>query len=76
MEPLSDGSPYETYERGQSQNIWVNASDGVTPLVGQVRISPWVRLGTYGADWGETRGRFFNLLGYFGKSCRSVLKKS
>lgn len=36
MEPLSDGSPYETYERGQSQNIWVNASDGVTPLVGQV----------------------------------------
>ncbi|OXB77047.1 UNVERIFIED_CONTAM: hypothetical protein H355_007694 [Colinus virginianus] len=40
-EPLSDGSPYESYERGQSRNVWVNASDGVTPLVGEVRTAPW-----------------------------------
>ncbi|NXC50572.1 MGA protein, partial [Penelope pileata] len=35
-EPLSDGSPYATYERGQDLKVWVNASDGVTPLVGEV----------------------------------------
>ncbi|NXT46723.1 SUIS protein, partial [Pluvianellus socialis] len=29
-------SPYLAYERGQSRKIWVNASDGVTPLVGEV----------------------------------------
>ncbi|XP_015706768.1 sucrase-isomaltase, intestinal-like, partial [Coturnix japonica] len=35
-EPLSDGSPYETYRRGQNLHVWVNESDGVTPLVGEV----------------------------------------
>uniref|UniRef100_A0A8C3J0N4 Maltase-glucoamylase n=1 Tax=Calidris pygmaea TaxID=425635 RepID=A0A8C3J0N4_9CHAR len=35
-EPLVDGSPYPTYQRGQERGVWVNESDGVTPLVGQV----------------------------------------
>ncbi|NXX78833.1 MGA protein, partial [Urocolius indicus] len=29
-------SPYNTYVRGENMKIWVNGSDGVTPLVGQV----------------------------------------
>ncbi|XP_010160337.1 PREDICTED: maltase-glucoamylase, intestinal-like, partial [Eurypyga helias] len=35
-EALADGSPYPAYERGQSKKVWVNESDGVTPLVGEV----------------------------------------
>ncbi|XP_054662763.1 maltase-glucoamylase-like isoform X2 [Grus americana] len=35
-EALADGSPYQAYERGQSKKVWVNESDGVTPLVGEV----------------------------------------
>ncbi|XP_014807469.1 PREDICTED: maltase-glucoamylase, intestinal-like [Calidris pugnax] len=35
-EPLVDGSPYPAYERGQKRGVWVNESDGVTPVVGQV----------------------------------------
>ncbi|KAK2512507.1 hypothetical protein Q9966_016361 [Columba livia] len=35
-ESLADGSPYLAYERGQNRNIWVNKSDGVTPLAGEV----------------------------------------
>ncbi|KFQ67370.1 Sucrase-isomaltase, intestinal, partial [Phaethon lepturus] len=27
---------YQAYERGQSKKVWVNESDGVTPLVGEV----------------------------------------
>uniref|UniRef100_A0A8C8BMQ7 alpha-glucosidase n=1 Tax=Otus sunia TaxID=257818 RepID=A0A8C8BMQ7_9STRI len=34
-EALADG-PYQAYERGQSKRVWVNESDGATPLVGQV----------------------------------------
>ncbi|XP_051499825.1 maltase-glucoamylase-like isoform X2 [Apus apus] len=30
------GGPYETYERGQRRGVWVNESDGVTPLIGEV----------------------------------------
>ncbi|XP_074786957.1 maltase-glucoamylase-like isoform X2 [Athene noctua] len=33
---LAGGSPYLPYQRGQSGNVWVNESDGVTPLIGQV----------------------------------------
>ncbi|NXE53142.1 MGA protein, partial [Casuarius casuarius] len=33
---LSDGSTYESYTRGESQKVWVNNSDGVTPLIGEV----------------------------------------
>ncbi|KAM3616402.1 uncharacterized protein V6R79_017274 [Siganus canaliculatus] len=31
-----DGSPYESYDRGTAMGAWVNASDGTTPLVGEV----------------------------------------
>ncbi|XP_075617740.1 sucrase-isomaltase, intestinal [Balearica regulorum gibbericeps] len=33
---LVDGSPYGSYIRGQSKKVWVNESDGVTPLLGEV----------------------------------------
>uniref|UniRef100_A0A8B9FM50 alpha-glucosidase n=1 Tax=Amazona collaria TaxID=241587 RepID=A0A8B9FM50_9PSIT len=33
---LSDGNPYESYTRGESKKVWVNESDGVTPLIGEV----------------------------------------
>ncbi|KAM9316521.1 sucrase-isomaltase, intestinal [Gastrophryne carolinensis] len=33
--PLLNG-PYEAYERGQKLGVWVNESDGTTPLVGEV----------------------------------------
>ncbi|XP_069737638.1 maltase-glucoamylase-like [Phaenicophaeus curvirostris] len=36
MELLTDGSPYQAYERGQSKGIWVNESDGRTPITGEV----------------------------------------
>uniref|UniRef100_A0A8B9I6H6 alpha-glucosidase n=1 Tax=Anser brachyrhynchus TaxID=132585 RepID=A0A8B9I6H6_9AVES len=33
---LSDGSEYGSYTRGQSKRVWVNESDGITPLIGEV----------------------------------------
>ncbi|XP_075058176.1 sucrase-isomaltase, intestinal [Mixophyes fleayi] len=33
--PLING-PYEAYERGQNLGVWVNQSDGETPLIGEV----------------------------------------
>ncbi|KAM4771410.1 sucrase-isomaltase, intestinal [Rhinophrynus dorsalis] len=33
--PLNDG-PYLAYERGQELGVWINESDGKTPLVGEV----------------------------------------
>uniref|UniRef100_A0A452UGQ7 Maltase-glucoamylase n=1 Tax=Ursus maritimus TaxID=29073 RepID=A0A452UGQ7_URSMA len=32
----SPSNPYGPYDRGSSMKIWVNASDGVTPLIGEV----------------------------------------
>ncbi|XP_051012796.1 sucrase-isomaltase, intestinal [Acomys russatus] len=32
----ANGADYPTYERGNAQNVWVNESDGITPLIGQV----------------------------------------
>uniref|UniRef100_A0A671FXC9 Maltase-glucoamylase n=1 Tax=Rhinolophus ferrumequinum TaxID=59479 RepID=A0A671FXC9_RHIFE len=32
----SPSDPYGPYDRGSDMKIWVNASDGVTPLIGQV----------------------------------------
>ncbi|XP_072820413.1 maltase-glucoamylase isoform X1 [Vicugna pacos] len=32
----SPSSPYGPYDRGSDMKIWVNASDGVTPLIGEV----------------------------------------
>ncbi|NXA12159.1 MGA protein, partial [Sapayoa aenigma] len=33
---LVDGSPYGSYVRGTERKVWVNESDGVTPLIGEV----------------------------------------
>ncbi|NXA48925.1 SUIS protein, partial [Nothocercus julius] len=33
---LVDGSVYESYARGESKKVWINESDGVTTLVGEV----------------------------------------
>ncbi|XP_071998992.1 sucrase-isomaltase, intestinal [Engystomops pustulosus] len=35
-EGLLGGLPYEAYERGQQLGVWVNESDGQTPLIGEV----------------------------------------
>uniref|UniRef100_A0A8C4JJE3 alpha-glucosidase n=1 Tax=Dromaius novaehollandiae TaxID=8790 RepID=A0A8C4JJE3_DRONO len=35
-EALADGTPYEAYVRGESKKVWINESDGVTQLVGEV----------------------------------------
>ncbi|KAL0592712.1 Sucrase-isomaltase, intestinal [Plecturocebus cupreus] len=32
----ANGAPYATYERGNAQNVWVNESDGKTPIIGEV----------------------------------------
>ncbi|XP_028904587.1 sucrase-isomaltase, intestinal [Ornithorhynchus anatinus] len=32
----SDGSVYETYERGSIKKVWIKEKDGVTPLIGEV----------------------------------------
>ncbi|XP_065700522.1 sucrase-isomaltase, intestinal [Patagioenas fasciata] len=33
---LADGSPYGSYVRGENRKVWVNESDGVTALIGEV----------------------------------------
>ncbi|XP_048201809.1 sucrase-isomaltase, intestinal [Perognathus longimembris pacificus] len=32
----TNGSPYESYDRGNEKNVWVTESDGKTPLIGEV----------------------------------------
>uniref|UniRef100_G1SKM6 Sucrase-isomaltase, intestinal n=1 Tax=Oryctolagus cuniculus TaxID=9986 RepID=G1SKM6_RABIT len=32
----ASGEAYESYDRGNAQNVWVNESDGTTPIVGEV----------------------------------------
>lgn len=34
--PLING-PYGAYERGNSLGVWINESDGKTPLIGEVK---------------------------------------
>nr|XP_040126497.1 sucrase-isomaltase, intestinal [Ictidomys tridecemlineatus] len=43
IEKRADGAPYETYERGNAQKVWVNKSDGITPIIGEV----WPGLSVY-----------------------------
>ncbi|XP_037382547.1 sucrase-isomaltase, intestinal [Talpa occidentalis] len=33
---LENGSPYESLVRGNAQQVWINESDGITPLIGEV----------------------------------------
>nr|ANF89437.1 truncated sucrase-isomaltase [Desmodus rotundus] len=39
----ANGAPYDTYERGKAQNVWVNESDGTTAIIGEV----WPGLSVY-----------------------------
>uniref|UniRef100_G3U1B0 Sucrase-isomaltase n=1 Tax=Loxodonta africana TaxID=9785 RepID=G3U1B0_LOXAF len=32
----ANGAAYETYDRGTAQHVWVNESDGTTPIIGEV----------------------------------------
>ncbi|XP_042534803.1 sucrase-isomaltase, intestinal isoform X2 [Dipodomys spectabilis] len=32
----ANGASYESYDRGNAKHVWVNESDGVTPLIGEV----------------------------------------
>ncbi|NWR66178.1 SUIS protein, partial [Bucorvus abyssinicus] len=63
-------SPYEAYERGQSGRVWVNASDGVTPLVGQVwpgrTVFPDFTNPACTSWWVEECRRFHNQVPYDG----------
>ncbi|KAK2090614.1 hypothetical protein P7K49_031871 [Saguinus oedipus] len=34
----ANGTAYATYERGNAQNVWVNESDGRTPIIGETLI--------------------------------------
>lgn len=36
IKKLNNGAPYESYERGNAQHVWVNESDGTTPIIGEV----------------------------------------
>lgn len=33
----ANGAVYDTYRRGNEQNVWVSEPDGTTPLIGEVR---------------------------------------
>ncbi|XP_054432879.1 sucrase-isomaltase, intestinal [Pteronotus mesoamericanus] len=39
----ANGAPYDTYERGNAQKVWVNESDGTTAIIGEV----WPGLSVY-----------------------------
>ncbi|XP_025725600.2 LOW QUALITY PROTEIN: sucrase-isomaltase, intestinal [Callorhinus ursinus] len=36
IDKLTNGAAYETYDRGNAKNVWVNESDGTTALIGEV----------------------------------------
>ncbi|XP_073088235.1 sucrase-isomaltase, intestinal [Manis javanica] len=38
----TSGTAYESYERGNAQHVWVNESDGTTPIIGEVWPGPTV----------------------------------
>ncbi|KAK2496039.1 hypothetical protein MC885_013513, partial [Smutsia gigantea] len=38
----ANGAAYESYERGNAQHVWVNESDGTTPIIGEVWPGPTV----------------------------------
>uniref|UniRef100_A0A8C0TM78 Sucrase-isomaltase n=1 Tax=Canis lupus familiaris TaxID=9615 RepID=A0A8C0TM78_CANLF len=36
IDKLANGAAYETYDRGNAKNVWVNDSDGTTAIIGEV----------------------------------------
>ncbi|MBZ3887981.1 Sucrase-isomaltase, intestinal [Sciurus carolinensis] len=52
IDKRADGSAYETYERGTAQKVWVNQSDGITPIIGEDmnEVSSFVQGSTEGCS--------------------------
>ncbi|KAI6063234.1 Maltase-glucoamylase, intestinal-like protein [Aix galericulata] len=69
-EKLSDGSEYGSYNRGQSKQVWVNESDGITPLIGEVWPGNTVFPDYTNPDctswWVEECKRFYDTVPYDG----------
>ncbi|NXN56879.1 MGA protein, partial [Rynchops niger] len=67
---LVDGSPYGTYVRGESKKVWVNESDGVTALIGEVWPGETVFPDFTNPDctswWVEECKLFYNVVPYDG----------
>ncbi|XP_056354560.1 sucrase-isomaltase, intestinal [Oenanthe melanoleuca] len=60
---MLDGSDYGTYIRGSEKNIWVNESDGITPLYGEVWPGETVFpdfTSSKGIDWWAEECRLFH----------------
>ncbi|GAB0193757.1 sucrase-isomaltase, intestinal [Grus japonensis] len=67
---LVDGTPYGSYVRGQSKKVWVNESDGVTPLLGEVwpgeTVFPDYTNPECTSWWVEECKLFYNVVPYDG----------
>ncbi|XP_043925917.1 maltase-glucoamylase, intestinal-like [Protopterus annectens] len=67
--PKIDG-PYQTYERGSELGVWVNESDGKTPLLGEVwpgeTVYPDYTNPVCTAWWVDECKRFYELVKYDG----------
>lgn len=67
--PLING-PYGAYERGNSQGVWVNESDGKTPLIGEVwpgvTVFPDYTNDACTKWWVDECKRFYNEVNYDG----------
>nr|DBA29502.1 TPA: hypothetical protein GDO54_009725 [Pyxicephalus adspersus] len=67
--PLIDG-PYEAYERGSRLGVWINESDGKTPLVGEVwpgvTVFPDYTNDVCTQWWVDECVRFYNQVNYDG----------
>ncbi|PKU36141.1 sucrase- intestinal [Limosa lapponica baueri] len=67
---LVDGTPYGSYVRGESKKVWVNESDGVTALLGEVwpgeTVFPDFTNPDCTAWWVEECKLFYNVVPYDG----------
>ncbi|XP_075013544.1 sucrase-isomaltase, intestinal isoform X1 [Calonectris borealis] len=70
IQNLVDGSPYGSYVRGESKKVWVNESDGVTALLGEVWPGETVFPDFTNPDctswWVEECKLFYNVVPYDG----------
>ncbi|KAM6199074.1 sucrase-isomaltase, intestinal [Sarcoramphus papa] len=70
IQNLVDGSPYGSYVRGESKKVWVNESDGVTALLGEVWPGESVFPDFTNPDctswWVEECKLFYNVVPYDG----------
>ncbi|XP_052660788.1 sucrase-isomaltase, intestinal [Harpia harpyja] len=70
IQNLVDGSPYGSYVRGESKKVWINESDGVTALLGEVWPGESVFPDFTNPDctswWVEECKLFYNVVPYDG----------